>query len=77
MLIKDGKGPAENLYIGEIDAPSPTAGEVLVKVSSAAVLQSAQNPTNKTLSPTDQGVWLESHGHLTARGEVPTASRGL
>ncbi|TEB22763.1 quinone oxidoreductase putative [Coprinellus micaceus] len=32
VLIKDGKGPAENLYIGEVDTPSPAAGEVLVKI---------------------------------------------
>jgi NADPH:quinone reductase-like Zn-dependent oxidoreductase len=41
VLIKDGKGPAENLYIGEVDTPSPAAGEVLVKVSLTAVLQGA------------------------------------
>ncbi|KAI0785145.1 quinone oxidoreductase [Abortiporus biennis] len=31
VLIKDGKGPIENLYIGEIDKPSLKPGEVLVK----------------------------------------------
>ena len=33
VLIKDGKGPIENLYIGEIERPTPAHGEVLVKVS--------------------------------------------
>lgn len=32
VLIKDGKGPLENLYIGETNKPIPKAGEVLVKV---------------------------------------------
>lgn len=32
ILIKDGKGPAENLYLGEEAVPSPKAGEVLVKI---------------------------------------------
>ena len=32
VLIKDGKGPAENLYIGEAPKPTPAAGEVLVQV---------------------------------------------
>lgn len=32
ILIKDGHGPIENLYIGETDKPVPTKGEVLVKV---------------------------------------------
>lgn len=33
VLIKDGKGPIENLYIGETDKPVPSKGQVLVKVS--------------------------------------------
>lgn len=32
VLVKDGKGPAENLYIDEIEKPSPRHGEVLVKI---------------------------------------------
>jgi hypothetical protein len=32
ILIKDGKGPVENLYIGEAPKPTPKSGEVLVKV---------------------------------------------
>ena len=33
VLIKDGKGPIENLYIGDIERPTPKEGEVLVKAS--------------------------------------------
>lgn len=32
VIIKDGKGPIENLYVGEIEKPSPKHGEVLVEV---------------------------------------------
>lgn len=34
VLIKDGKGPIENLYVGDIERPRPNEGQVLVKVSS-------------------------------------------
>ena len=33
VLIKDGKGPIENLYIGDIERPIPKEGEVLIKAS--------------------------------------------
>lgn len=33
ILIKDGKGPADNLYMGEEATPEPKKGEVQVKVS--------------------------------------------
>jgi NADPH:quinone reductase-like Zn-dependent oxidoreductase len=32
VLIKDGKGPLENLYIGETVMPTLKSQEVLVKV---------------------------------------------
>jgi NADPH:quinone reductase-like Zn-dependent oxidoreductase len=38
VLIKDGKGPVENLYLGEEPTPSPKKGEVLVKVGSVWVV---------------------------------------
>ena len=33
VLVKDGKGPVENLYIGEAPKPTLGKGEVLVKES--------------------------------------------
>jgi NADPH:quinone reductase-like Zn-dependent oxidoreductase len=33
VLIKDGEGPVENLYIGEAPKPTLGKGEVLVKES--------------------------------------------
>ncbi len=35
VLIKDGKGPVENLYIGEVPTPSPANGQILVQVTIA------------------------------------------
>ena len=32
VLVKDGKGPAKNLYIGEASTPEIKPTEVLVKV---------------------------------------------
>jgi hypothetical protein len=32
VLIKDGKGPVENLYIGEAPTPTLQPSQVLVKV---------------------------------------------
>lgn len=34
VLIKNDKGPVENLYIGDAPTPEPQSGEVLVKVVS-------------------------------------------
>jgi hypothetical protein len=40
VLIKDGKGPATNLYIGDApESPSPNQTEVKVKVSSLRSLR--------------------------------------
>jgi NADPH:quinone reductase-like Zn-dependent oxidoreductase len=36
VLIKEGKGPAENLYLGEEATPEPKKGEVQVKVCAHA-----------------------------------------
>lgn len=36
IIIKDGKGPVENLYLGEIEKPAPKPDEVQVKVSYTA-----------------------------------------
>ena len=35
ILIKDGKGPIENLYVGETVVPSLKSQEVLVKARTA------------------------------------------
>ena len=37
VLVKDGKGPVENLYIGEAPKPTFGKGEVLVKESPSLI----------------------------------------
>jgi hypothetical protein len=32
ILIKDGKGPVDNLYMGEEETPEPAKGQVQVKI---------------------------------------------
>lgn len=38
VLIKDGQGPIENLYVGETECPLPKEEQVLVKVSASCDL---------------------------------------
>jgi len=37
ILIKDGKGPSQNLYIGDVPSPSIGPGDVLVKVRNTII----------------------------------------
>ena len=32
ILVKDGKGPVDNLYLGQTETPTTGPGKVLVKV---------------------------------------------
>ena len=41
VLIKDGKGPIENLYVGDTERPVPKEGEVLIKARVPAVQSSS------------------------------------
>lgn len=38
VLIKDEKGPLENLYLGETPKPVPGPGEVLVKAKQSLLM---------------------------------------
>lgn len=38
VLVKDGSGPAENLYIGEVPKPQITPKQILVKVCSTTLV---------------------------------------
>lgn len=46
VLIKDGKGPIENLYIGEAPKPALAAGQVMVKVSIQLLSSIVRVPTD-------------------------------
>ncbi|KAH9924685.1 quinone oxidoreductase [Epithele typhae] len=75
ILVKDGKGPIENLFIGEAERPSPGPGMVLVKVKAFGLngmdlLQREGRYPMPPSSPTIMGV--EFSGTVVQ----PRASRG-
>ena len=71
VLIKDGKGPIENLYIGEIPVPILRDGEVLVKVTLlCSDLHFGLYGTNVHFWLTGKSIWPESYGHRAARGDL-------
>lgn len=64
VLIKDGKGPAENLYLGDVSKPDPRHGEVLVKVYRSSSNVSADLVVNVH---SGEGVWPQPNGYYTAK----------
>jgi hypothetical protein len=83
ILIKDGKGPADNLYLGEEAVPKVKDGEVLVKVSFTILLFVAGiNPkatmTDKSFTPAncgiDQSFWSKPYGLTSERREIPSSA---
>ena len=57
VLIKDEKGPVENLYIGEAPNPILGKGEVLVKESFIHLEKKTFN--NIEIESSDTSIWLE------------------
>jgi putative PIG3 family NAD(P)H quinone oxidoreductase len=75
VCIKDGKGPVENLYIGEISKPTPKPGEVLVQVKAFGlnrmdIMQREGNYPVPPSAPPTLGV--EFSGPITATGSEVT-----
>ena len=68
ILIKNGKGPLENLYIGETAVPTLQPGEVLVKVRTYRETARRPGILIVTHSMVDQSVRSQSHGYHPARG---------
>ncbi|KAK0488625.1 quinone oxidoreductase [Armillaria novae-zelandiae] len=71
ILIKDDKGPRENLYIGHAETPTPGERQLLVKVkafglNSMDILQREGNYPLPPGAPTILGV--EFSGHISALG---------
>lgn len=72
VLIKDEKGPIENLYLGKTARPVPGAGQVLVKVKAFGlnrmdILQREGHYPLPPGAPTILGV--EFSGHIVALGQ--------
>jgi hypothetical protein len=65
ILIKDGKGPLENLYIGETAMPTLKPREVLVKACSIAAPSKRALTHHRVQITSDCGVWIESDGYFT------------
>lgn len=72
ILIKDLKGPVENLYLGEAPTPSPSTGEVLVKIK-AFGLNRMDILQREGMYPPPAGassiLGVEFSGHITALSE--------
>ena len=73
ILIKDGKGPIENLYIGETATPAVKSGEVLVKVRTAECkISELQTRLSRHIAQitSDRGLFIKSHGCFATPGPL-------
>lgn len=69
ILVKDGKGPAENLYLGEAEVPQLEDDEVLVKIKAFGLnrMDIMQREGNYPLPPhAPQIMGVEFSGHVVA-----------
>lgn len=58
VLVKDGKGPVENLYIGETPDPTLREDDVLVKVTYSVHLSACPRPTVPRSKLSASIVWI-------------------
>lgn len=83
VLVKDGKGPVENLYLGEAPKPAPKPNQVLVKVSTQSYFTLRYLGSICYLTyllscmVVDQGFRSESHGHCATFGPLPCPGWGF
>ncbi|KAH9890359.1 quinone oxidoreductase [Cubamyces lactineus] len=80
ILVKDGKGPVENLYLGDAAQPTPSPGKVLVKVKAFGLnrMDILQREGKYPLPPgTSDILGVEFSGHVVKVGEgVPEWKEG-
>ncbi|KZT69609.1 quinone oxidoreductase putative [Daedalea quercina L-15889] len=75
ILIKEGKGPIENLYLGETEKPAPKRGEVLVKVKAFGLNRMDISQREGKYPPPPGAstiLGVEFSGHVTQLGEDVT-----
>ncbi|OSD02369.1 quinone oxidoreductase [Trametes coccinea BRFM310] len=75
ILVKDGKGPVDNLYLGETAKPSPGPGKVLVKVKAFGLnrMDILQREGKYPLPPGAPDVLgVEFSGHVVEVGDGVT-----
>ncbi|KAJ6550669.1 quinone oxidoreductase [Mycena vulgaris] len=71
VLIKNGAGAAEDLYIGEVETPVPRAGEVLVKIKAFGLNRMDIIQRNGKYPPppgSSTVLGVEFSGHVVALG---------
>ncbi|CCM05738.1 uncharacterized protein FIBRA_07970 [Fibroporia radiculosa] len=71
VLVKDGKGPVENLYLGEAPTPTPKEDEVLVKIRAFGLnrMDISQRNGGYNLPPGASTILgVEFSGHVSALG---------
>ncbi|CDO72169.1 hypothetical protein BN946_scf184970.g21 [Trametes cinnabarina] len=76
ILVKDGKGPVENLYLGETTKPTPGPGKVLVKVKAFGLnrMDILQREGKYPLPPGAPDILgVEFSGHVVEVGDGVTA----
>lgn len=77
ILVKDGKGPAKNLYLGEADVPKLGADELLVKIKAFGLnrMDILQREGQYPIPPgASTIIGVEFSGHVvssTAGGDAP------
>ncbi|TFY63811.1 hypothetical protein EVJ58_g3028 [Rhodofomes roseus] len=75
ILVKDGKGPIENLFLGETEKPTAKQGEVLVKVKVFGLnrMDILQREGKYPLPPGASTILgVEFSGHIAGLGEGVT-----
>ncbi|EPT00239.1 hypothetical protein FOMPIDRAFT_161321 [Fomitopsis schrenkii] len=75
ILVKDGKGPISNLYLGETEKPTPRPGEVLVQVKYFGLnrMDILQREGKYSLPPGASAVLgVEFSGHVAELGQGVT-----
>ncbi|KAJ7166449.1 hypothetical protein C8R43DRAFT_986096 [Mycena crocata] len=71
VLIKNGAGPAEDMYIGETETPTPRADEVLVKIKAFGLNRMDIIQRNGNYPPpagSSMILGVEFSGHIAALG---------
>ncbi|KAG6812508.1 hypothetical protein H0H92_002507 [Tricholoma furcatifolium] len=71
ILVKDGKGPIQNLHLGEVPTPVPGPGQVLVKIKAFGLNRMDISQREGHYPPpagSSTVLGVEFSGHITALG---------
>ena len=76
ILIKDGTGSADDLYMGQEKVPTLEKGQVLVKVRSLHV-HSCRTRLQHPFPSSGPRIRSQQNGHHATRGQVPVAPSSI